>query len=738
MRFTAFAGSLLAITLVPSMARGQLPDGPWPWVSTAPWHTVVQWSPGPGAAPEDVLRAARGALLVGRAARALEILDAHPVDDRPELRAPMLALRAAIHDARNTPDSAAMLYEEAARSERGATRGLLAARAGSAWEDAGRDRAAAAQYLVAATELPAVSSWLRLRAARAQGAPDGFGLLASAPPAAAGLARLVRGDLLLAEGDTARAVDALASGNARARAARLALGIGDSSTARRLAYAALAADDTAEVRAAHELVGRAMPPRSGAEWLQAGRGAARLREYRLAAEAAAAAAAEADAPDGAYVQWGEWLELAGRRADALAAYGRGGIEGAFRRARLQVRMGQRTAARAALLAFVAQYPDHARAAVALYLAAGLTSGDSLLQVVESRWPDDPYASRARLELAAAALRGGDSATAEGWYRREVERGGPQRQFARYVLARFRLAAGDGDTAHAVLAALARDDSVGYYGTIAREAARLPAPSFPPPPPREPAAAVREALRELDLLDAALFTEEAGRLLGYLLTRSWDDPDHLLDLAEGLIARGRAPEGISLGWRAAGRLGLNHPRVIRAVFPWPERDLIEAEAWKFGLDPFLLAGLIRQESSFKAAAQSRAGALGWMQLMPATGNWLARRLAVPWSDRMFTVADANLHLGSAHLAALIESFDGATVPALAAYNAGGTPVRRWLRARDASDPALFVETIPYAETREYVKTLVRNQALYRALYGPPAASSPDTPGALDSARSREPE
>jgi soluble lytic murein transglycosylase len=307
-----------------------------------------------------------------------------------------------------------------------------------------------------------------------------------------------------------------------------------------------------------------------------------------------------------------------------------------------------------------------------------------------------------------------------------------------VLARRRLTAGDGDGAQAALEALARDDSIGYYGTIARDAARMPLPEFPPPPSRAPAPEVRQVLHELDLLDAALFTEEADRLLRYLLARSWDDPDHLLDLADGLILRGRTPEGISLGWRVAGRVGLNHPRVIRVVFPWPERELIEVEARKFGLDPFLLAGLIRQESSFKAAAQSRAGALGWMQLMPATGNWLARRLAVPWSDRMFTIADANLHLGSAHLAALLEQFGGAIVPALAAYNAGGTPVRRWLRARDASDAAMFIETIPYAETREYVKTLLRNRALYRALYGPQPAAGAAPPGALDSLRNRRPE
>lgn len=63
------------------------------------------------------------------------------------------------------------------------------------------------------------------------------------------------------------------------------------------------------------------------------------------------------------------------------------------------------------------------------------------------------------------------------------------------------------------------------------------------------------------------------------------------------------------------------------------------------------------------------------------------------------------------------FDGAVVPAVAAYNAGGTPVVRWLAFPEAGDPALFVERIPYSETRGYVRTVLRNRALYRALYPP---------------------
>ena len=174
--------------------------------------------------------------------------------------------------------------------------------------------------------------------------------------------------------------------------------------------------------------------------------------------------------------------------------------------------------------------------------------------------------------------------------------------------------------------------------------------------------------------------------------------------------------IDLGWRVASLHRLNDPRVLRIIFPWPNRALVEQEAKEFDLDPYLIAALIRQESAFDAAAMSRAGARGMMQLMPATARGLARQLKVEWSDRLLGVADANVHFGSAHLATMLRQYDGEVVPALAAYNAGGSRVRRWLRFPEAGDWFSFIERIPFPETRGYIQTLLRNRALYAGLYG----------------------
>ena len=320
-----------------------------------------------------------------------------------------------------------------------------------------------------------------------------------------------------------------------------------------------------------------------------------------------------------------------------------------------------------------------------------------------------------MRLAARSLNRRDTLAAKGYYADEARYNGSDASRARYLLTRLEFGSGNSEDGRTGLVALARDDSIGYYGTIAREQARIPAPVFAPAPERVPTRAVRRALEDLDDLDAAGMVREAELLVAHLVSRGRSGAHETLDLAEGLIARDRVPEAIRLGWQAARTLTLNHPRVIRVIFPWPERELIEAEAEAFDLDPYLLAGLIRQESSFKSSIRSRAGAVGFMQLMPATAREVANRLHVPWGDLMRSVPDANVHIGSAHLAGLLRGYDGAVIPALAAYNAGGTPVRRWLRYPEADDPVLFVERIPYAETRGYVKTVLRNRALYRALY-----------------------
>src|SRR2546422_9261954 len=116
------------------------------------------------------------------------------------------------------------------------------------------------------------------------------------------------------------------------------------------------------------------------------------------------------------------------------------------------------------------------------------------------------------------------------------------------------------------------------------------------------------------------------------------------------------------------------------------------------------------------ALSPAGARGLAQLLPSTASLMARGLDVAFYPDWITVPDLNLHLGAAHLAELLKRF-GRVDAAIAAYNAGPQPVRRWLEHAGSVGPDRFIALIPYPETRGYVRSLLRNRELYRALYQP---------------------
>ena len=130
----------------------------------------------------------------------------------------------------------------------------------------------------------------------------------------------------------------------------------------------------------------------------------------------------------------------------------------------------------------------------------------------------------------------------------------------------------------------------------------------------------------------------------------------------------------------------------------------------------LAALIRQESMFTPTATSGAGARGLMQVMPEVGRAVARALKFPvWDPVLLYQPDVNVQLGMAHLGELDERYPAAPAKVLAAYNAGASRVERWSDKRGVADPEMFIERIPYVETRGYVRIIGRNLDFYRALY-----------------------
>src|ERR1039458_6600877 len=139
----------------------------------------------------------------------------------------------------------------------------------------------------------------------------------------------------------------------------------------------------------------------------------------------------------------------------------------------------------------------------------------------------------------------------------------------------------------------------------------------------------------------------------------------------------------------------------------------------GLDPYLVASLIRQESEFNALALSRANAVGLMQLLPKTGKTVAKQVKLKGysAPQLFTPA-VNLELGTRYFKDMVDKYNGQFEYALAAYNAGSDRVGDWLGQGHYRDPQEFVESIPFTETREYVQAILRNANVYRQLYGTP--------------------
>lgn len=137
-----------------------------------------------------------------------------------------------------------------------------------------------------------------------------------------------------------------------------------------------------------------------------------------------------------------------------------------------------------------------------------------------------------------------------------------------------------------------------------------------------------------------------------------------------------------------------------------------------VDPFLIAGLIREESVYDPRALSPVGAIGLMQLMPDTGRRVAREAGLSgFAVEQLYTPDVNLTLGVRYLADLLERFAGNEAYAVAAYNAGPEAVTKWLETGPPRSIEEFIEEIPFSETRGYVKRVLRSAWLYRALYGP---------------------
>jgi len=331
------------------------------------------------------------------------------------------------------------------------------------------------------------------------------------------------------------------------------------------------------------------------------------------------------------------------------------------------------------------------------------------------------AGLARMRLGQIHLQQNDEQAAAEVFRSYLEEfpNGQRWAEASYWAARSLGALGRDEDAQEYLSEIRARDVLSYYGVLAFDLLQEPfRPDVPAGPAPAPRPWLRDDLKTLDLLVAAGLDVGVEAHIDALRARAEGSVPESLDLADALIERGFSITGIRLGQGLLADGAPQTKRLLRVLYPFPYRELVTREASERNIDPLFLAALIRQESAFTPAIYSPAGAIGLMQVMPATGREVARSQGLRgFTAESLETAEINLHLGTRFwLDMELRYSDGKLPLVLSAYNAGPTRARRWRQLPEFEDLLRFTERIPFAETRGYVKNITRNVGLYQFLYG----------------------
>jgi soluble lytic murein transglycosylase len=162
--------------------------------------------------------------------------------------------------------------------------------------------------------------------------------------------------------------------------------------------------------------------------------------------------------------------------------------------------------------------------------------------------------------------------------------------------------------------------------------------------------------------------------------------------------------------------ISFPKWITLFYPQPHRELVYASAYEYNVDPNLVFAIIRAESKYQTGATSTAGARGLMQIMPETANWAAAQMnLISFSTEDLLQPEANIQIGCWYLNDLNREFEGRLPILIAAYNAGRGKAKEWIVTNQWDGSAKNLEQIPYPETRQYVRNVMKNYQAYHAIY-----------------------
>lgn len=341
----------------------------------------------------------------------------------------------------------------------------------------------------------------------------------------------------------------------------------------------------------------------------------------------------------------------------------------------------------------------------------------LLKEQIERFPADTHVSDAMFFLGRAAEQDSDFAVARTYYE-QLNVHFPHYYYA--GLARTKL--GEPKIAGA------REDTA-IRAWLERTAEAAHSSAVPADMTATPNNATRQRIERGRLLISAGLTTQAVEELEFGAKQANEQPTLLaMELSRSMptpylavkVMKKFSGDYLSLPFEKASRA------FWEMLFPMPYQQTLTASATERDLDPYAVAGLIRQESEFNPGARS-AVAYGLMQLVPATGKALGRMDGINVGAGMLLDPSLNIKLGTQYLRGQLNHWEGDWVKTLAAYNAGPSRVRDWVQQYGYGDSAEFIENIPFSETRDYVQAVLRNGQVYRELYGSQkAVLASDTP------------
>lgn len=699
-----------------------------------------------GRTPEVVMAAARAAAgWEGWSTVERLLSDRDWLDTRFDMLGRRLLAEAALADGR-PGDAIALIRPALARGlyprtdEEQARRWIILARAHermSAWDSAG------AAYVRAAPLFPGLSDWLALRAAGVTADSARRQRLYSAITNPIARTRIAWTEAL-----------ALSRMEQKEAAARVYASLGQTADALRLRWEAnpdpatrgRIADElfrfvregrnSAEVRQALEVIEGYSVPMARSESLQVAVRAEALGRSSQAVKLLTTLDRGGTLTNPQLLALGDAQGDLGQWSSAARTYRRirtGPLAGqaAYYEARALLRGGSGSAAISRLQQIPSRFPhDTFAAGTALYLLGDLAldandpdSTRALFNRLASRYPSSEFAQRAALIAPLVALARGDAPAAQRELEASLRTGrltGFDADAGRYWLGRTYLTLEQPAMAASQFRTLLARGPENYYALLA--AARLDTLPWRMPTGEVPLPdTLPTPLHRAALLDAIGLDFEAG-LERDAFAAGADTPDAMLAAGEAFLAAGLPNRATRLGYRALAAGATRSAVVWRLLYPLPYAASLRTAAREASLDPWLAAAVIRQESAFDPRATSGAGARGLMQVMPAIGPKLAQAVGIPDFDAaLLWQPEVNLAMGARHLAEALDRYDDLEL-ALAAYNAGGSRVERWRRtpltgASDGviRDPELFVERIPYLETRVYIRNITVNRAVYRMLY-----------------------